>query len=73
MNDIHYKWNDGVNSVQIAADVSLPQFKVVGHRQKTIEASLSTGKHVNSLDFINVQWLKHREHKGSLWPNVYSI
>lgn len=44
MNDIHYKWNDGVNSVQIAADVSLPQFKVVGHRQKTIEASLSTGE-----------------------------
>jgi hypothetical protein len=44
MSDIHYKWNDGLNSVQIAADVSLPQFKVMGHRQKTIEASLSTGK-----------------------------
>ena len=29
---------------QIASDVSLPQFKVVGHRQKTIEASLSTGE-----------------------------
>ncbi len=43
MSDIHYKWNDGLNSVQIAADVSLPQFKVMGHRQKTIEASLSTG------------------------------
>jgi hypothetical protein len=43
MNDIHYRWNDGLNSVQIASDVSLPQFKVVGHRQKTIEASLSTG------------------------------
>jgi len=43
MSDIHYKWNDGLNSVQISPDVSLPQFKVLGHRQKTIEASLSTG------------------------------
>jgi len=47
MSDIRYKWNDGLNSVQISADVSLPQFKVLGHRQKTIEASLSTGnKHL---------------------------
>ena len=43
MSDIRYKWNDGLNSVQISADVSLPQFKVLGHRQKAIEASLSTG------------------------------
>merc|ERR1719400_1661584 len=45
MNDIHYKWNDGLNSVQVSGDVSLPQFKVLGHRQKTIEASLSTGNY----------------------------
>ena len=45
MSDIRYKWNDGLNSVQISSDVSLPQFKVLGHRQKTIEASLSTGKY----------------------------
>ena len=45
MSDIRYKWNDGLNSVQISSDVSLPQFKVLGHRQKTIEASLSTGTH----------------------------
>ena len=44
MSDIRYKWNDGLNSVQVSGDVSLPQFKVLGHRQKTIEASLSTGK-----------------------------
>ena len=44
MSDIRYKWNDGLNSVQISSDVSLPQFKVLGHRQKTIEASLSTGE-----------------------------
>ena len=44
MTDIRYKWNDGLNSVQISSDVSLPQFKVLGHRQKIIEAELSTGK-----------------------------
>ena len=43
MKDIRYKWNDGVNSVQISADVSVPEFKVLGPRQKTIEASLSSG------------------------------
>ena len=45
MADIRYQWNDGLNSVQISSDVSLPQFKVLGHRQKTIEASLSTGNY----------------------------
>lgn len=45
MSDIRYKWNDGLDSVQISSDVSLPQFKVLGHRQKTIEASLSTGNY----------------------------
>lgn len=45
MSDILYKWNDGLNSVQISSDVSLPQFKVLGHRQKTIEASLSSGNY----------------------------
>jgi glycine receptor alpha-3 len=28
MSDIRYKWNDGLNSVQVSGDVSLPQFKV---------------------------------------------
>ena len=54
MADIRYKWNDGINSVQISNDVSLPQFKVLGHRQKTIEASLSTGKPFISFIFIQV-------------------
>ena len=52
MSDIRYKWNDGLNSVQISSDVSLPQFKVLGHRQKTIEASLSTG------ELIDIHFLK---------------
>ena len=45
MSDIRYKWNDGLNSVQVSGDVSLPQFKVLGHRQKTIEVSLCTGEY----------------------------
>ena len=44
MKDVRYKWNNGLNSVQISSDVSLPQFKVLGHRQKLIEASLSSGR-----------------------------
>ena len=56
MSDIRYKWNDGLNSVQISSDVSLPQFKVLGHRQKTIEASLSTGKyHLSVLYFESIR------------------
>ena len=43
ITDISYKWNDGPNSVQISADVSLPQFTVFGHRQKNIEVSLASG------------------------------
>lgn len=45
MNDIRYKWNDGSYSLQISSDVSLPQFKLLGYRQKTIEASMSTGNY----------------------------
>ena len=55
MSDIRYKWNDGLNSVQISSDVSLPQFKVLGHRQKTIEASLSTG------ELIDIHFFKIKE------------
>ena len=43
MSDLRYRWNDGLNAIQISSDVSLPEFQVAGHRQKTIEASLSTG------------------------------
>ena len=43
MDDIIYKWEKGLNSVQLAADVSLPEWKALGLRQKRIEASLPTG------------------------------
>ena len=43
MSDIIHKWEDGLNSIQISSDVSLPEWKVLGHRQKTIAARLGTG------------------------------
>lgn len=48
MRDIRYKWNKGPTSVGVSSEVSLPQFKVLGHRQRTVEISLSTGKSVYS-------------------------
>lgn len=44
MRDIRYKWNEGPNSVGVSNEVSLPQFKVLGHRQRAMEISLTTGK-----------------------------
>lgn len=43
MRDIRYKWNEGLSSVGVANDVSLPQFKVLGHRQTASEIALTTG------------------------------
>lgn len=43
MRDIRYKWNEGANSVGVSNEVSLPQFKVLGHRQRDMEISLTTG------------------------------
>ncbi|OQR76048.1 gamma-aminobutyric acid receptor subunit beta-like, partial [Tropilaelaps mercedesae] len=43
--DISYKWADGEKSVRISPDVELPQFKVLGHQQKTIVVTLSTGNY----------------------------
>lgn len=43
MRDIRYKWNEGPVSVGVSSEVSLPQFKVLGHRQRAMEISLTTG------------------------------
>ena len=39
MADLKYVWNSGHNSVQMSPDVSLPQFNILGHRQRLIEVS----------------------------------
>lgn len=50
MRDIRYKWNEGPNSVGVSSEVSLPQFKVLGHRQRAMEISLTTGRSQQSVD-----------------------
>nr|CAH7739887.1 unnamed protein product [Callosobruchus chinensis] len=45
MRDIRYKWNAGPNSVGISSGVELPQFKVLGHRQRQTTIHLSTGNY----------------------------
>lgn len=50
MRDIRYKWNEGPNSVGVSNEVSLPQFKVLGHKQRASEISLTTGKINESFD-----------------------
>merc|ERR1719282_985433 len=45
MSDLKFRWEDGPKSVQMSPDVSLPQFNVLGHRQRIIEASLSSGNY----------------------------
>lgn len=46
MQDIRYKWNSGSKSVGISKEVELPQFRVLGHRQRATVINLSTGKHI---------------------------
>ena len=45
MADLKYAWNDGEKSVKMSPDVALPQFLVLGHRQRLIEVSLSSGNY----------------------------
>ncbi|XP_069686228.1 gamma-aminobutyric acid receptor subunit beta isoform X10 [Periplaneta americana] len=45
MRDIRYKWHDGTKSVGISSEVQLPQFRVLGHRQRATEINLSTGNY----------------------------
>lgn len=56
MRDIRYKWNEGPNSVGVSSEVSLPQFKVLGHRQRAMEISLTTGTCRRSPTYIAFQF-----------------
>lgn len=48
MRDIRYFWRDGLNSVGMSSEVELPQFRVLGHRQRATEINLTTGTHTNA-------------------------
>lgn len=54
MRDIRYKWNSGLQSVGISSEVELPQFRVLGHRQRQRTIHLSTGRFIS---------YKKRQHK----------
>ena len=43
--DLKFRWEDGEKSVQMSPDVALPQFNILGHRQRIVEASLSSGNY----------------------------
>lgn len=43
MRDIRYFWRDGLSSVGMSNEVELPQFRVLGHRQRATEINLTTG------------------------------
>ena len=45
MADIKYVWSKGKESVALSADLSLPQFQDMGHRQKDNISALSTGNY----------------------------
>ncbi|XP_065162541.1 gamma-aminobutyric acid receptor subunit beta isoform X8 [Atheta coriaria] len=45
MRDIRYKWNSGSKSVGISNEVELPQFRVLGHRQRETVINLTTGNY----------------------------
>lgn len=46
MRDIRYFWRDGLNSVGMSSEVELPQFRVLGHRQRATEINLTTGTQI---------------------------
>ncbi|XP_055320045.1 gamma-aminobutyric acid receptor subunit beta isoform X4 [Sitodiplosis mosellana] len=45
MRDIRYFWRDGLSSVGMSNEVELPQFRVLGHRQRATEINLTTGNY----------------------------
>ena len=56
MSDLKYAWNAGDTSVQMSQEVTLPQFKVLGHRQRLIEVSLTSGNYSRLL--ADVQFIR---------------
>nr|CAD7258004.1 unnamed protein product [Timema shepardi] len=65
MRDIRYKWNEGPNSVGVSNEVSLPQFKVLGHRQRAMEISLTTGTSLERWTGRVEDWRRVAE--GQVW------
>lgn len=52
MRDIRYKWFTGPTSVGISKEVELPQFRVLGHRQRATVINLTTGNQYHLKSFL---------------------
>lgn len=55
MSDIRYFWRDGLSSVGMSSEVELPQFRVLGHRQRATEINLTTGITTTHTQSIPIQ------------------
>lgn len=66
MRDIRYSWKDGLNSVGMSSEVELPQFRVLGHRQRATEINLTTGTQIKHTSKTQNQPFKFTHTKKSL-------
>lgn len=78
MRDIRYKWNSGSKSVGISKEVELPQFRVLGHRQRATVINLSTGNHRtaphNPNNHVSVTYtIRHAHTRGVRMCRVYKL
>ncbi|KAI8431014.1 hypothetical protein MSG28_001096, partial [Choristoneura fumiferana] len=60
MRDIRYHWKDGHTSVGMSNEVQLPQFRVLGHRQRATVVTLTTGNITCALPSTVCSSLRHR-------------
>lgn len=74
MRDIRYFWRDGLNSVGMSNEVELPQFRVLGHRQRATEINLTTGiDYKKSTHNQNIQIKKKPTHNRTTLHSLYYI
>lgn len=73
MSDIRYFWRDGLSSVGMSSEVELPQFRVLGHRQRATEINLTTGTETKSFNNYSHNPQTHiHTHKQHSHRNEYS-
>lgn len=70
MSDIRYFWRDGLSSVGMSSEVELPQFRVLGHRQRATEINLTTGiKYRHKNTYIHTHTQAYTIHSISINPS----
>lgn len=71
MRDIRYFWRDGLSSVGMSSEVELPQFRVLGHRQRATEINLTTGTPNKTTNIKLSTYLKQNK-KNEIYNFKYS-